>query len=121
MNDQQAFDKMVTHLFTQKEKAFMKGLGCQYRMANGLRCAVGALIPDEDYSVDFESRKVGSIVRHIPALQGLSVELLARVQSIHDNNRPVDWFSRLSYTCDQLNLDDTVLNTFKEAIPSERP
>ena len=77
MNDQQAFDKMVTHLFTQKEPA-MDDNGynaCFYRMPCGKMCAVGALIPDKQYDENFERKSIDDIYDNIPALKGVSLSL----------------------------------------------
>lgn len=55
---QEIFDKVATHLFTQRKRAFASGHGCRYRTtAKGqvLKCAVGCLIPDEAYDRSLEN------------------------------------------------------------------
>ena len=46
MNRQEVFDKVAIHLLTQNAKALNSGGLCVYKTPNGLRCAVGCLIPD---------------------------------------------------------------------------
>ena len=50
MTEQEAFTKVRDHLLRQKEKCIVNGL-CAYRGENGLKCAIGALISDEDLTV----------------------------------------------------------------------
>jgi hypothetical protein len=53
MTLQETFDKVCVHLLTQLQKSvFLDSNGsmaCAYRGPNGLKCAVGCLIPDELY------------------------------------------------------------------------
>lgn len=55
MNRQEVFDKVCDHLVKQKQRAYVPGSGCQYR-AGKLKCAIGALIPDEDYREEMDGR-----------------------------------------------------------------
>jgi len=59
MNDfkQSVFDKVATHLLTQNCKSVEDG-ACLYRAPNGMKCAIGALIPDELYDPVFEGQAV---------------------------------------------------------------
>jgi hypothetical protein len=58
LTDQQIYDKIATHLLTQNRKAMVKGFNgqemCKYRTPEGLKCAIGCLIADEDYNVKLE-------------------------------------------------------------------
>ena len=114
MNNQQAFDKMVTHLFTQKVQALDTNGTCQYKVDNGLKCAVGALISDADYNEEFEGSPVHDIIYNIPDLVHLDIDILTRVQCIHDEFAPKHWFRELSNTCALFNLDYAILKTFEE-------
>lgn len=54
MKIQEAFDKIATHLLTQDSKA-MDGAGtCCYLTEEGLKCAIGCLIPEEKYDITME-------------------------------------------------------------------
>lgn len=48
LSKQEIFDRTAAHLLAQGEPASISG-DCMYRTPNGLKCAVGALIPDEVY------------------------------------------------------------------------
>lgn len=115
MNNQEAFDTMVTHLFTQKVHARDLITGaCVYRADTGLKCAVGALIPDDEYDEDeFEGSPISNIIYNIPSLVHLNVDMLTRVQCIHDEYAPSDWFRELLNVPSLFKLDNTTLKTFK--------
>ena len=121
MNDQQAFDKMVTHLFTQKEQALdVKEISlapdCFYRMPCGKMCAVGALIPDEEYESSFEGEDVLSIQSQVSTLKVLDSNLLYLMQGIHDNTVPEEWFIEIEDLADTLGLDKTILAQYENTL-----
>lgn len=92
MTPQEIFDKVATHLFTQRTRA-VNGLNdCQYRTETGAKCAVGCLIPDELYDPVIESFAVhSSVIRPTLTRIGVDehVDLLAELQGIHDSR--VSW------------------------------
>jgi hypothetical protein len=120
MDKQAIFDKVYTHLMTQKKRAARReripsiyGVShrraiCQYRAADGLRCAVGALIPDELYDPWMD--EAGSVFalfgdgRSAPLAGHLGLNLdseeeldfLANLQYIHDQNKPSLWRRKLN-------------------------
>jgi len=47
---QKMFDISTVHMIRQGERAVDESGACKYRTANGLKCAVGVLIPDAEYS-----------------------------------------------------------------------
>jgi hypothetical protein len=82
--NQEAFDLVVTHLKNQGRQAFADG-ACKYRTSDGLKCAIGALIPDEDYMPEWEGHSVGELISSF-GLETASVDrgLLAELQYVHD-------------------------------------
>lgn len=97
MTNSEAFVKMANHLLTQNRKS-IGDLYCCYRGPDGLKCAVGALIPDEEYSLDFESFDINGLLSQnkIPSsLSKLNINLLIRVQRIHDHYQPEKWLGCL--------------------------
>lgn len=70
---------------------------CRYRGDNGTSCAVGCLIPDEMYRPEMEYLPVGELVvhDHVPASWSTHVDLLSRLQTIHDLDDPADWSAKL--------------------------
>jgi hypothetical protein len=84
MDNQEAFDIVVRHLKTQKTQS--KGsFGCAYKGDNGNKCAVGALIPDDQYKPSLEGQAVSMIQPDVPALQYLNHHLLLALQLAHDD------------------------------------
>ena len=114
MNDQQAFDKMVTHAFTQKEKAIDLEGRCCYRTKCGKMCFVGAILPDEEYKPGYENRSIREFDSEITAFEGLSAGLLPQAQIIHDAYNVSNWFHEFTLLSKRFKLDPSVLNTFKE-------
>jgi rubredoxin len=112
---QDIFNKVATHLLKQDEPSFRTDMtgGCAYRGVGGLRCAIGALIPDEKYTEEIEGRSAahvsviqilndsgytidhdGPIVEQGEAT-GTDVDFLIDLQELHDFNDPLDWFELL--------------------------
>ena len=93
MTDQEIFDHVASHLFTQGERA-MSGIGCAYRGQNGTKCAVGCLIPDENYHPRMEKLPVGyrEVYSRLPfQVDDQTLALLRRLQTVHDARFP--WVS----------------------------
>lgn len=99
MNAQEIFDKVATHLATQKVASFQRFQGCLYRGPNGTMCAVGCLIPDSMFSPDFErlplplEKPNGSdALRLYEAVEKLGLAefrpLLRDLQRVHDKLMP---------------------------------
>lgn len=94
MNNQQAFDIMIQHLRQQGQPSKEEGSSrCLYRGPDGLKCAVGALIPDNIYSRHFEGLDIHDAATQYPAIrklfEGMDYTLLGAVQFTHDTY-PVD-------------------------------
>ena len=106
MNNQEAFDIMVNHLRKQNKKAVKIDIDgttkCVYRGSNGLKCAIGCLIPDDEYSPLIERKGVRSLV--IPTLRNLDREFLAEMQETHDFYSPEDWEKRFRYIAKEYHL-----------------
>lgn len=91
MNNQEAFNKMVRHLRSQKERSIAKDGVCLYRGSNGLKCAVGALIPDNEYTPEFEEVNAANVATKCPSLYGINHSLLHDMQYLHDNTDVKEW------------------------------
>lgn len=91
---QEAFDKVCAHIKTQgrpsvKQRPHSTKEGdvfCVYRATNGDKCAIGALISDDEYSPTMEASDVLGIIDNfkIPSLQGLDSAFLKHLQLAHD-------------------------------------
>lgn len=65
MTPQEAFERAALHLLAQGRMAAADsptGLKCYYRSPDGLRCAVGALIPDELYDPRMENQRATAVI-----------------------------------------------------------
>ncbi len=100
---QQTFDKVKTHLMEQQKKALSLSNTCCYRAADGSKCAVGCLIPDELYSRDLEGYSVWSHdyntlkgPTHLMVQLGHDLLLLRDLQECHDSYDVSEWPKRLS-------------------------
>lgn len=91
MTEQELFDKVVAHLRKQGVKSVENGR-CRYRTAEGLKCAIGILIKDEDYSTELEGCVVyNSGVLKATGLGGGSPilkKLATALQVVHDSHEP---------------------------------
>lgn len=87
LDDQTAFDRMVQHCFDQGFRSEAKDT-CMYRMDNGARCAVGCLIPDEQYRKDFEGKSAAHVANEVPVLSEVDWDLLESMQTAHDFRMP---------------------------------
>ena len=85
---QEVFDIVVNHLFTQGRPAYDGVQGCMYRAPDGLRCAVGVLIPDDLYDKAFEKNPSDYVIQEFfdedLADWREHKDLLMRLQEIHD-------------------------------------
>ncbi|NBX18974.1 MAG: hypothetical protein EBR09_16615 [Proteobacteria bacterium] len=101
MNNQEAFEMAVKHL--RKQGCCSQRVGrfelegtatCMYRM-NGLKCAIGALIPDEVYQESFEGTGIRILLRTEPTINELfkkvNTNLLENLQEVHDNREVKEW------------------------------
>ncbi len=84
MTKQEVFDVVAAHLLKQNRKA-TAGNGssrCLFKTPDGLKCAVGCLIKDENYTIQLEDRGIKTLID-----MGLVPDhevLLISLQEIHD-------------------------------------
>jgi hypothetical protein len=108
MTAREIFETVREHLLTQGERSIERvkqNRGyinqCRYRTSDGLKCAIGCLIPDEVYREELEGRGLHDLIRHYKDLKFLlpsdieeyekGVRLLDRLQCIHDCVEPEAW------------------------------
>tara|TARA_R110002153_G_scaffold78345_5_gene200596 strand:+ start:2838 stop:3188 length:351 start_codon:yes stop_codon:yes gene_type:complete len=112
MSLREIFNKVEKHLLKQNERSYDKGLarGCRYRNDQGFTCAVGCLMTDDMYEASFEGENVRDkyvkealtpIIGVNKAKKAVKIELLSRLQKIHDASSVVDWAIELR----ELKLD----------------
>jgi len=103
LTKKQIYDKVAKHLLSQRARS-MTGGRCVYRNPQGLKCAIGCLIPDSDYTKDIEGGLVDFAVfdNDFALLQilyqnGVDVSdikvlaLLGSLLNIHDQMEIDEW------------------------------
>ena len=109
MNAQEIYNTVRDHLLKQGARS-ASAHGCEYRNDDGLKCAVGCLIPDEMYSAErLEGRGVRSeevirVLKNAGVLDGIvysghgdeRLNMLDELQNIHDRKTPDVWAEHLN-------------------------
>ena len=123
---QNIFDRVATHLLTQKKRAAIKRpehtvFACRYRTQEGLSCAVGCLLSDrvakkgDRLSATGAGGSVWDLANHGFLPKTLSdddtLRLLSSLQIVHDGNKPSTWKTRLRKVAKEYELSDSVLKT----------
>jgi len=108
MTEQTAFNIVKNHLLTQMTKS-IEGNQCLYRGPNGTKCAIGALITDEEYKKieDARCKDLGVYEvedLQIVSLQGLTMNFLGELQIIHDQYEVTNWKNQLEVFAKKYNL-----------------
>ena len=110
MTEQETFDIVVTNLRKQGCKSLSMSGECRYRTPEGLRCAAGWLIQDEDYMDDIEdtpvlstSRKSNKITTLIQSY-GHNVDLVRELQKVHDIYSVDSWEEHFALIATHYNL-----------------
>lgn len=105
---QELFDTIVAGLRSQKARSELSNVlnadggikvgkehGCAYRGVEGRKCALGWVIPDEDYTPALEGQTLGGLLQNnmlpdeLAQEFGVNRHLLVILQSIHDHD-PID-------------------------------
>lgn len=108
---QEIFNKVSNHLITQNSQARDEKNNCRYRADDGKMCAAGCLIPDEDYKPYWEVTSVhnsnsNSISMYFKSKYTTEeVELISRLQTIHDWEPVTNWKYMLIHTGKEYKLD----------------
>jgi hypothetical protein len=114
---QEVFDRIARHLLRQGQKSKKADSNaCLYRGPEGLKCAVGILIPDTLYSEKLEDRmvtdsRVWEALEKAGIVRSRDMEaLLVCLQVVHDSYRPVNWRAELREVAERFDLSPEVLS-----------
>ena len=114
MTNQELFNRVVAHLRAQgcaaKEWVTRsngaKSNLCRYRTADGKKCAVGCLIPDDRYTPELEGKTATQeAVAAAAGLEGHNLQLATRLQVIHDWIDPREWPEQLKQLAAEFGLE----------------
>lgn len=114
-SEQQIFDIVAEHLLKQMNKSEKKcssgNMLCLYRSPEGLKCAVGALIPDSLYKEEFDDQgaenglDIGGMIIDYDLFDEKYRTILEELQKIHDNYAVEDWKRSLYFHAKRNNLE----------------
>ena len=137
---QEMYNRVKYHLLTQNEKAekttgvlFEPNNVCQYKTPNGLKCAIGALIPDSKYTPVMESLgglRANDLVKSVLLDEfGINnyeqseirdlMESASLLQSIHDKHNCEEWLGKLSDFAQKHRLTDTPMEELENLYGSD--
>lgn len=95
---QGVLDFVCKHLLTQGKPSKSKQAGgCAYRGDDGLMCAVGCLISDDEYEPDMEGVTINAaqVLTVFSWAEPSTISLLESLQGVHDNWEPACWREEL--------------------------
>lgn len=114
--EQEIFDQVARHLVKQGVRAYSGG-SCKYRSADGLMCAVGCLMSDEEYDekYDLTGGWYGVTEKYSSEVPSAHLEFLADLQQLHDalhgnyggdnhTSIEINYLDRLKYFVQSRNL-----------------
>lgn len=111
---QEIYDKVKAHLLTQNAKSYdVENNMCMYRHPDGLKCAIGVLIPDDAYTPDMEGHTVAAMALYddlwdmFPSFlrETFISSLLSDLQLVHDANDVDQWPAALARVAKAHNLN----------------
>ena len=96
MSAQEIFDYVVWFLRKQNQKSLDTNGHCSYRGANGLMCAVGCVMKDDEYNPKYEDHSIYRLIDNgyrdvLPKRIVDNKILLADLQRVHDSFIVKDW------------------------------
>lgn len=128
MGLQKVFDRVSIHLLTQRQMSLDGNGVCVYRGQNGMKCAIGCLIPDSVFNKSYEGSQIltlwldhsnSKMVKYLQSLINKkdTVEDIKmfydRLQEIHDLYTVANWKFHLQRFANDYKLSAKVLNRFK--------
>ena len=124
MNRQLIFNRVAKHLATQQKRAvqfsFEREETCSYLTPDGLRCAIGCLIPNGHAGLACLG-SVSTLLNEYPDLGTLweidsdfyeDLTFLERLQTIHDDKPVEDWKDCLTNFANTNHLSTSTLERF---------
>lgn len=113
MEAQEIFNKVVTHLRTQGVKA-MDNTWCRFRTDQGLKCAAGCLIQDDEYQAWMDNcSSISEILIQSQCPMSLQIRLrrhtnlIYALQSVHDLGVIDKWEQNFKEVSHNFNLNYT--------------
>ena len=99
---QEVFDHIANHLLTQNQRSLNPDspFSCVYRSPQGLKCAAGCLIADDEYKPEMETYRWHCLIEDglVPVEHS---GLICDLQDIHDFDLVEYWPSKLLRIAEQ--------------------
>lgn len=114
LTKQEAFNLAYRGLKSQgfKSSTILGTISCVYRHPDGLKCAVGHIMTDEEYRPNFDEHSgvtaatVARLLNWQIVDEPFQVDFLTRLQEVHDEAaNPSDMVLRLEDFADSYNLE----------------
>lgn len=110
ISKQEIFNEVSTHLLAQNKQSRIgssNDMACVYRGPNNLKCAIGCLISDQDYSPSMERKGIGQLIKDFSCMEKYEpiAAFLFDLQMIHDRYEPEYWLNMLNEFADKWNLN----------------
>jgi hypothetical protein len=99
---QEVFDQVANHLLIQRAVCIGHDGNCMYHL-DGMRCAAGCLISEDEYKTQFENSIWYKLVTS-GLVSDNHEKLIAELQSIHDNIGVSQWKEYLKDIADRYSL-----------------
>jgi hypothetical protein len=114
---QEVFDQVAVHLMTQGKKSMRYGT-CVYRGDNGIACAAGCLISDDEFDDHTRTAEFGfnsarwSLLIKAGIAPAYHEDLIRKLQNIHDAHFVETWPAMLRGVANISDLNAAVLDQF---------
>tara|TARA_R110000744_G_C18929865_1_gene512976 strand:+ start:77 stop:469 length:393 start_codon:yes stop_codon:yes gene_type:complete len=116
-SQQEIFNKCSEHLLKQNKKSIDESVGCLYKDDNGLTCAIGCFITEEEYDpnmeqegidgqtfISFFKKQYNFLSEDINEGRLDNMSLLMALQYVHDNHDVEDWEISLKEVAKEFSL-----------------
>lgn len=108
-NNQEVFDTVAKHLLNQGRISESPDGSCGYRGQDGMKCAIGVLIPDDLFREEMEGVTVEKLIPLYSDIGSLfsrvDTGLLNRLQLVHDTIDPYSWKQELRFLASRYDLN----------------
>jgi hypothetical protein len=125
-SEQSIFDFIAIFLLKQNKKAGIVekdnfGIDkfiCKYRGGtpnDPCMCAIGSIIPDEDYLPEYESKTINYLCGSVSLFSHIDLprrSLLSKLQAIHDNYPVVNWENQLRHVATDFELNTKAIDDY---------
>lgn len=88
---QESYDTVKKHLLCQMKQSRFETGSCKFRGPDGLKCAIGALIPDDKYILKLDVWSNFKEAFKLAGVDHLDRHFLGGLVSIHDGREPEHW------------------------------